>query len=411
MKPVSMKSICAAIALAAVLPGMASAAVVVATAANPQALTEIRTRAEHGDVGSQYAWGVSFLRGTYGQTVDPAQAVPWLTKAADAGNPLAAFELAKLYDDGTGVARDSAKAMPLYQKALDGGRSEIAAYVCDRYTNPGTAADPKSPEDWAKAFPFCQKAVTAGDTDAAWSLGVAYYEGWGITADPALAVQFLQRAANRGKLPAMELLAQIYSDGKLLPRDDAQTFAWNRIAARNGSRRAVLAMAHSYETGEGVTADLPEAARLYEILARTGAPEAAAWLKAHPEFPAAALRANIVNLGDIRTGLILYAVDSNDPRFTTLDMAAYIKRLSEEIYPSKALDAEIGGTATAECRFTASGDLDDCIVVDESPKGYGFGPALIRMTDKLRDSGNRDAWSDKYAGKVLRLGARWKPQS
>ena len=170
-------------------------------------------------------------------------------------------------------------------------------------------------------------------------------------------------------------------------------------------------MAHSYETGEGATADLPEAARLYEILARGGEPEAAAWLKAHPEFPVAALKANIIDLSDIRTGQILYAVDSNDPRFTTLDIAAYIKRLSDEIYPSKALDAEIGGTATAECRFTANGDLDDCIVIDESPKGYGFGPALIRMTDKLRDSGNRDSWSRKYAGKVLRLGAHWKPQS
>jgi protein TonB len=48
-------------------------------------------------------------------------------------------------------------------------------------------------------------------------------------------------------------------------------------------------------------------------------------------------------------------------------------------YPRRALDREIGGSATLACMVTASGRLDDCHVAAESPAGAGFGEAALKL--------------------------------
>lgn len=397
-----LSSLALAAALAVLPVAVTAAPAVVATRADPQTLAAIKARAEKGDATSQYAYGYAYLHGNYGQTVDPAEAAVWLGKAADGGNASAAFELAKLYSTGKGVEADPAKAAALYQKAADGGNPEVAGHVCQ-----GATAN-AGPEIWTAAFPFCQKASAQGSIEANYTLGVAYLEGRGIAADTAQGIQFLQRAAGKGNLPAMTRLAQVYSEGSLVPQDYARALNWHRQAARYGSPQAVRAMARQYETGQGTAVNMAEAARLHEILARNGDAEADAWLKAHPEFPRSQLTANIITLENIPSGQILYAVVSHDPRFTTLDMAGYVRQMSLDIYPMKALEAEKEGMATAECRFTADGGFRDCVVVEENPAGYGFGPSILRMMDALQNSGNKTTWSSRYAGKVLRITARWK---
>ena len=42
------------------------------------------------------------------------------------------------------------------------------------------------------------------------------------------------------------------------------------------------------------------------------------------------------------------------------------------------------GNASAECRITSAGRLADCIVVQESAEGQGFGRSLINLTRVLR---------------------------
>lgn len=371
--------------------------------ANPQALAAVKAKAEKGDVASQYAYGHAFLNGTYGQAIDPAQGITWLTKAVDGGSGGAAYDLARLYDDGKGVSKDAALAMTFYQKASERGVPAVQEHVCQT-----KAAAAGSAEDWAQAFPYCQKASAQGSVEANHALGIAYLEGRGTAQDTNLGVQFLQRAATKGNLASMTRLAQIYSDGSAVPQDHAKAFNWHRQAARYGSVPSILAMARQYEAGLGTEADLDEAARLYEILARHGSVEAAEWFTAHPDVSRNKIVNNIITPDRIPSGLILYAVVSHDPRFTTLDMQGYVRQMSLDIYPMKAQEAAMAGMATAECRITADGTFKDCIVVDESPPGYGFGPSIIRMTDALQNSGNKSAWTRRYAGKVLQVTARWK---
>lgn len=48
-------------------------------------------------------------------------------------------------------------------------------------------------------------------------------------------------------------------------------------------------------------------------------------------------------------------------------------------YPKQAQDLSVEGAATISCVVDADGRLQDCKVLDETPAGYGFGDAALRM--------------------------------
>jgi TonB family protein len=50
-----------------------------------------------------------------------------------------------------------------------------------------------------------------------------------------------------------------------------------------------------------------------------------------------------------------------------------------EYYPLAAQGARVSGRAEIRCRVLASGSLESCSVLDESPAGFGFGAAAVKM--------------------------------
>jgi protein TonB len=56
------------------------------------------------------------------------------------------------------------------------------------------------------------------------------------------------------------------------------------------------------------------------------------------------------------------------------DAAAFSK-----YYPSAALDQNLGGSVTLACVVTASGHVENCSVIAETPKGAGFGGAAQKL--------------------------------
>jgi len=62
---------------------------------------------------------------------DAAQAYPWFERAAQQGNVRALYHLAGLYEHGSGIGRDKARALELYQKAAAMGDS-LAARALER---------------------------------------------------------------------------------------------------------------------------------------------------------------------------------------------------------------------------------------------------------------------------------------
>ncbi len=52
----------------------------------------------------------------------------------------------------------------------------------------------------------------------------------------------------------------------------------------------------------------------------------------------------------------------------------------QRVYPKVAGRLAIGGRAVLQCRVRLTGAADSCVVVSESPRGFGFGAAAVQMS-------------------------------
>ncbi|CAL4868302.1 hypothetical protein MMA231_02583 [Asticcacaulis sp. MM231] len=393
--------------LAASLIGNAQPAMATLAAPKPPTAKEqfetLSNKANAGDIQAQYDLGQAYLIGKYAQKKNEKSALEWIGKAADAGNAQAQLDMAGFYRLGRGVKPDSGQALTWYQKAADQGRTEASLFICKAYTEDATIH-----ADWPKAFPYCKTAAAEGAANAQYALGMAYAEGRGTAPNNTLALQNLKKAADQGHAAALTELGQLYQIGDLVPQNYTEALILFKKAARRGDREAIALTAQAYEAGQGTSADLDRAARLYHILARNDDDKVGhAWLAAHPDAPK---EPEILSLAQIPRDVIFYATETNDPRFQTLDIHGYFDQLSVSSYPGDAQNDNISGEAAAECRFSPSGDLDDCVLVTESPKDYGFGASLMRIMDRLGSSGNKTDWAKRFDGKSVRVSMKWKPK-
>lgn len=186
------------------LAGPAVGQVDVATITDPQQAwsdlsidqeAQLVAQAETGDTRSLL--GLAYVRlNPADRRYNLSEAVSYMQRAADAGMPDAQFELAKLYEQGIGVAADPAKALELYNASA------------------------------AQDFP-----------DALNDLGFLHYNGGlGLTADPATALDFFRRAADQRHPEALFNYATLIDAGQIAGKgpDDAGQYLY--LALRSGSQ-------------------------------------------------------------------------------------------------------------------------------------------------------------------------------
>lgn len=181
-------------------PGENDAPVAVADASEawaalkPDQEEQLLALAEQGDTRSML--GLAYIRLNPNQDrFDPAEAVSYLQRAADAGSPEAQFELAKLYERGTGVEADPARALALYQAAAE--------------------------QDFA---------------DAINDLGFLHYQGGlGLPANPQKALSFFERAADLRHPQAQFNFAALIDDGLIASKGPAESAHYLYAALRSGS--------------------------------------------------------------------------------------------------------------------------------------------------------------------------------
>ncbi len=126
---------------------------------------------------------------------DPNMAAELLQKAADAGDPEAMFELARLFEQGIGVKQDVAKALELFKLSAN--------------------------DDFA---------------DAINDLGFLYFQGGlGISRDPKKAISYFERAARLRHPEAMFNFAALIDDGVVEGRglDDAADYLYQALRSGN----------------------------------------------------------------------------------------------------------------------------------------------------------------------------------
>jgi len=127
---------------------------------------------------------------------DMTRAIDLLTRAAEQGSAEAMFELARIYEQGLGVAPDPARALALFQASAD--------------------------QDYARAVN---------------DMGFLHYQGGlGLVPNPDLALDYFARAADLRHPQALFNYAALIDDGAVDGKGPREAAAYLYRALRTGSR-------------------------------------------------------------------------------------------------------------------------------------------------------------------------------
>lgn len=135
---------------------------------------------------------------------DYETAVAILRNLANGGNPEAQFELAKCYQSGTGVKKNTSVAASWLNKSAESGYAP-AYYALGQRNEMGIDITPNQ-EQAAKWY---RKAAEQGLADAQFRLGLMYDEGRGITQNGKKATDLIKSAAENGSQEAKDYLKSL----------------------------------------------------------------------------------------------------------------------------------------------------------------------------------------------------------
>ena len=114
-----------------------------------------------------------------------AQALEWLTKAAETGQDCAQYALGKIYRDGQGIEKDIQKAVNLFTLAAEQGNS-FAAFTLGKLYLSGDAGLPIDPPFALKWLTFSAKL---GNQFAQYRLGKLLLQGEEVPKDTETAIR------------------------------------------------------------------------------------------------------------------------------------------------------------------------------------------------------------------------------
>ncbi len=173
------------------------------SAIKPDQEEQLLALAEQGDTRSMLGLAYMRLNPNAGR-FDPVAAVDFLQRAADAGAPEAQFELAKLYERGTGVPANPQKALELYQAAA---AQNFADAINDlgflhHQGGLGLRANPQ------KAYGFFQRAAELRHPQAQFNFAALIDDGLVPGKGPTEAAHFLYAALRSGSADVLDLLSK-----------------------------------------------------------------------------------------------------------------------------------------------------------------------------------------------------------
>lgn len=195
----------------------------------PRATQLARAAAQQGD-----GRGIGMLGDLY--LADPAthaEGVRLLSDAANRKVGIAAAVLGNMYASGRGIAKDPALAVTWYQKAAEAGSVLGMRFLAFALVNgEGVVADAKRGAGWA------EKAAAMGDEDAMRLLGVLYAGGLGVPKDDRLAVDWYRKASDAGSAEASRELAARYEAGRGVEKDLGKAVAFYERGANAGDAKS-----------------------------------------------------------------------------------------------------------------------------------------------------------------------------
>jgi len=173
--------------------------------------------------------------------------------------------MARIYAEGLGVAKNEAKAVEDYKKAVDLG-DVPAAFALGVMLAEGRGIE-KNREAAALLF---EKAAMTGHAEANYNLGLLFLKGDGKPENPIRAGQHIRYAAEKGVVQAQYDLASLYQTGTGVEPDALEAAKWMAKAADQGLPTAEYDYAVMLLKGMGLKKDEPRAPVLLKTAAEKG---------------------------------------------------------------------------------------------------------------------------------------------
>jgi tetratricopeptide (TPR) repeat protein len=114
------------------------------------------------------------------------------------------------------------------------------------------------------------KAAEQGDAEAQNNLGLAYYNGQGVTQDYVEAVKWWRKAAEQDLAEAQNNLGNRYAGGQGVKQDYVEAVKWWRKAAKQSNANAQYKLGLMYADGWGVKQDYISSYMWHDIATSNG---------------------------------------------------------------------------------------------------------------------------------------------
>ena len=184
--------------------------------------------ARKGYAPAQVNLAMMYLQG-WGVARNDGAALYWLTLASQQGHPMALFDLGQLYFQGCGVRQDYTEALRLFQEAARKGNAAAEVNLGFIYDlGLGVTRDPAAAVDWYR------KAAEAGEPAGEFNLGDLYRQGEGVAQDDRSAFELFQKAAAQGHRRAQAMMGIMCAAGRGTPRNLEAAYAWIAAAQSEG---------------------------------------------------------------------------------------------------------------------------------------------------------------------------------
>lgn len=173
-----------------------------------------------------------------------------LEGAADAGQPMAMYQLGTMYENGEGVAKDPAKAFSYFSQiasdhadaAPRGLEADIVAQsfvkVGDYYRNGLPSAGIKADAERSHAL-LLHAATYFGDADAQYRVGELYLQKDELGVNPLQSARWLSLAARKGHVKAQATLGDLLFNGMAgIDRQPVEGLMWLTLSHQRASGTA-----------------------------------------------------------------------------------------------------------------------------------------------------------------------------
>jgi exopolysaccharide production negative regulator len=171
-----------------------------------------------------------------------ASSLSALQNAAEDGDPIAQWELGRMYAEGNGVAQNDLLAFDYFSRIANAHSKDspsapqaqivanafvaLGRYYLTGIPNSKITSDPERAREM-----FSHAASYFGNADAQYDLARLYLKNAGTSRDDfRYGVRWLGLAAQKGQYQAQALLGQMLFDGDQLPRQAARGLMWLTLA-------------------------------------------------------------------------------------------------------------------------------------------------------------------------------------